>query len=85
MPLINSINNSKPFQKGQLDIFHLKIPNNFHHVRYICKIISINSYFKIKKIKLYLPETTKDSLHIRYCELQDRSTMNTFYFPIEKW
>jgi hypothetical protein len=33
IPLINSINNSKPFQKGQLDIFHLKIPNNFHSVK----------------------------------------------------
>ncbi len=33
IPLINSINNSKPFQKGQLDIFHLNIPNHFHNVK----------------------------------------------------
>jgi hypothetical protein len=33
IPLINSMNNSKPFQKGQLDIFHFNIPNNFHDVK----------------------------------------------------
>lgn len=32
IPLSNSINNSKPFQKGQLDIFHFTIPNQFHNV-----------------------------------------------------
>jgi len=32
IPLVNSINNPKPFQKGQLDIFHLNIPNHFHNV-----------------------------------------------------
>jgi len=31
--LNKSINNSKPFQKGQLDIFHLNLPNNFHNVK----------------------------------------------------
>jgi hypothetical protein len=31
--LNKSINNSKPFQKGQLDIFHLTLPNNFHNVK----------------------------------------------------
>jgi hypothetical protein len=41
IPLINSINNSKPFQKGQLDIFHLNIPNHFHHVKqYFNSLIS---------------------------------------------
>ncbi len=32
IPLNNSINNSKPFQKGQLDVFHLNIPKDFHAV-----------------------------------------------------
>ncbi|CAF1168462.1 unnamed protein product [Adineta ricciae] len=70
IPLINSMNNSKPFQKGQLDIFHLKIPRTFH---------------TIKKINLLLSNANQDPLHIHYCELQDRQTMNTIHFPIEKW
>jgi len=41
IPLINSINNSKPFQKGQLDIFHLTIPNNFHNVKTKLNFFSI--------------------------------------------
>jgi hypothetical protein len=34
IPLNNSINNSKPFQKGQLDLFHLNIPKHFYPVKF---------------------------------------------------
>lgn len=33
IPLMNSINNSKPFQKGQLDLFRLNIPKQFQPVK----------------------------------------------------
>jgi hypothetical protein len=50
IPLNNSINNSKPFQKGQLDIFHLNIPKNFHTVNKNNKIFKfIFSIFLDKK------------------------------------
>ncbi|CAF2494121.1 unnamed protein product [Rotaria sp. Silwood2] len=65
IPLIYSINNSKRFQKGQLDIFHFHIPENFH---------------TIKKINLFLFKTNKYPLHIEYCELENCQTMKTFYF-----
>ena len=32
IPLHHSVNNAKPFQKGQLDIFHLTLPENFQAV-----------------------------------------------------
>ena len=38
IPLTNSINNSKPFQKGQLDIFRLNIPNQFQNVTHSDRI-----------------------------------------------
>lgn len=40
IPLIDSINNSTPFQKGQLDIFHLSIPNHFQNVAKSITLIS---------------------------------------------
>lgn len=88
IPLQHSINNSKAFQKGQLDIFHLALPENFHSVSHFLfkdQQFHFVSFLQIKKLNLSLPKSNRDPLHIRYCELQDRQTMNTLYFPIETW
>lgn len=46
IPLTNSMNNSKPFQKGQLDIFHFNTPMNFQQViKRIERRKSILSFF----------------------------------------
>ena len=39
--LANSINNPKPFQKGQLDLFHLNIPKHFYPVKTQIATISL--------------------------------------------
>jgi len=52
IPLVNSINNSKPFQKGQLDIFHLNIPNNFYHVKFFLFKFAFIRFCRLKKLIL---------------------------------
>ena len=37
VPLVHSMNNSQPFQKGQLDVFHFSIPHNLQAVRMIIR------------------------------------------------
>ena len=37
VPLVHSMNNSQPFQKGQLDIFHFTIAHNLQAVRMIIR------------------------------------------------
>ncbi|CAM4748617.1 unnamed protein product [Rotaria magnacalcarata] len=67
IPLIHSINNLKPFQIGQYDIFHFSIPNNFH---------------PIKSVKLFLSKTNRYQLQIEYCELQNCQTTKKINFSV---
>ena len=56
IPLQHSINNSKAFQKGQLDIFHLALPENFHSVCLLFHLKINNftlSHFSDKKIESF--------------------------------
>jgi hypothetical protein len=69
-----------------LDLFHLNIPKHFYPVKTQIPMFSLfECIFQIAKVNLIFPRSTKDPLHIRYCELQDRQTMNTLYFPIDRW